>query len=506
MKIISPQPLGTTARTGFAPGRIPLPPWLRAFLLMVACAPAAFGQPDFFSYTVSEGAATLVRYAGHEMVIAVPATVNGFPVTKIGNRCFASLAFGGVQSVVIPEGIRSIEKEAFDACRNLTNVVLPNSLTNIATRAFASCSKLPRITIPEGVKTLGADAFYFCVGLDEIDVAPSNTEFSGREGVLFNKDQTILLRYPAAKEQTDYSIPDSVIRVEPNAFLDSPKLQTLFIPKSVAEVGDGSGNTPFRIMKKLTHFIVDPANPHYMDVDGVLYAKAPPTVLRFPEASPLRHFAVPQGTIEILPWAFVRATGLASVFIPDSVSQIGDFAFSECGGLSTVVFGKGLRKIGQSAFASCSNLVSVTIPSGVTSFGPAPFSRCFDLKHLFFEGDAPLVNEQFGLGGGATTVFYLPGATGWGASHGKLPTQLWNPAIATGEAGFGLDGDRLQFVLTGNNPASAGARLVVEAASDLSSPLWTPVSTNVLAADGTTPFADPEAATSPSRVYRFRVQ
>jgi len=506
MKIISPQPLGTTTRTGFVPGRIPLPPWLRAFLLMVACAPAAFGQPEYFSSTVSEGAATLVRYVGSDQVIVVPTTVQGFPVTKIGNRCFASLVLGGVQSVVIPEGIRSIEKEAFDGCRNLTNVVLPNSLTNIATRAFASCFKLPRITIPEGVKTLGTEAFYFCNGLEEIHVSPSNTEFSGRDGVLFNKEQTILLQYPAGRNQTHYSIPDTVIRVESSAFLDSSKLQTLSIPKSVAEVGYGSGSTPFLIMKNLTHFIVDPANPHYMDVDGVLCAKEPPTVLRFPEASPLRHFAIPQGTTVILPWAFARGAGLASVFVPDSVTQIDDFAFSECGGLSTVDFGKGLRNIGHSAFASCSNLVSVTIPSGVTSFGPAPFSRCFNLKHLFFEGDAPLVNEQFGLGGGAITVFYLPGAKGWGGSYGMLPTQLWNPAIATGEAGFGLDGDRFQFVLTGNNPASAGARLVVEAASDLSSPVWAPVSTNVLAADGTAPFTDSEAATSAFRVYRFRVQ
>jgi len=506
MKIISPQPLGTTTRTGFAPERIPLPPWLRAFLLMVACTPTAFGQPDSFSYTVSDGAATLVRYVGHEMIIAVPATVKGFPVTKIGNRCFTSLVLGGVQSVVIPEGIRSIEKEAFDGCRNLTNVVLPNSLTNIATRAFAWCLKLPRITIPEGVKTLGTDAFYYCTGLEEIDVAPSNTEFSGREGVLFNKEQTILLQYPAAKEQAHYSIPDSVIRVDPGAFLGSPKLQTLFISKSVAEVGDGSGSIPFFSMKNLTRFIVDPGNPHYMEVDGVLLSKAPPTFLRFPEASPLRHFAIPQGTTNIHPASFFRATGLTDVLLPDSVTHIGDLAFADCGGLSKVVFGKGLRNIGHSAFASCSNLVSATIPSGVTSFGPTPFSSCFNLKHLFFEGDAPLVNEQFGLGGGATTVFYLPGAKGWGASYGKLATQLWNPAIATGEPGFGLHANRFQFVLTGNNPASAGARLVVEAASDLSSPVWTPVSTNVLAADGAAPFADPEAATSPSRVYRFRVQ
>jgi len=506
MKMISPQALCKTTRTGFIPGRFPLPPWLRAFLLMVACAPAAFGQPAIFSSTVSEGAATLVRYLGRDQVIVVPATVQGYPVTKIGNRCFANLPLGGVQSVVIPEGIRSIEKEAFDGSHNLTNVVLPNSLTNIATRAFASCSKLPRITIPEGLKTLGTDAFYFCAALEEIDVAPSNTEFSGREGVLFNKDQTILLQYPAAKEQTHYSIPDSVIRVEPNAFLDSPKLQTLFIPKSVAEVGDGSEESAFFLMKKLTRFIVDPGNPHYMDVDGVLVDKAQTTVLRFPEASPLRHFAIPQGTTNILPAAFFRATGLASVFIPDSVSQIGVLAFSECGGLSTVVLGKGLRKIGWLAFAGCSNLVSVTIPSGVTSFGPTPFGSCVNLKHIFFEGDAPPINEGLRLTSAATTVLYLPGTKGWGDSYGMLPTQLWNPAVATGEAGFGLHGDRFQFVLTGNNPASAGARLVVEAASDLSSPLWTPVSTNVLAADGTAPFADPEAATSPSRVYRFRVQ
>ena len=50
------------------------------------------------------------------------------------------LGSGG--SVVIPENVTSIGREAFSGCSGLTSVIIPDSLTSIRHRAFQGCSRL----------------------------------------------------------------------------------------------------------------------------------------------------------------------------------------------------------------------------------------------------------------------------------------------------------------------------------------------------------------------------
>jgi len=88
----------------------------------------------------------------------------------------------------------------------------------------------------------------------------------------------------------------------------------------------------------------------------------------------------------------------------------------------------------------------------------------------------------------------LPGTTGWGSTFGGVPAVLWNPQAHA----FSFTGGQFGFNLTG----PTNAVIVVEACTNLSHPVWLPVSTNTLSGLGTSAFSDPTGY--PMRYYRFR--
>ena len=102
------------------------------------------------------------------------------------------------------------------------------------------------------------------------------------------------------------------------------------------------------------------------------------------------------------------------------------------------------------------------------------------------------------------TVYYLPGSIGWGSTFIGVPTKLWNPQSQTGDGSFGMQTNQFGFNITG----SSNLVIVVEAASNLANPIWSPVSTNTLntftATNGTSYFSDPQWTNYPGRFYRLR--
>jgi len=137
----------------------------------------------------------------------------------------------------IPNGVTYIDYYAFDGCSGLTSINIPNTVEAIAPGAFRSTS-LISITIPNSVTYIGSDAFYNCTGLTSITVVPDNSSYSSLDGVFFNKDKTVLIQYPGGK-QGAYTIPQSVISIEPMAFGECTNLTSVIIlDNSVISIGE----------------------------------------------------------------------------------------------------------------------------------------------------------------------------------------------------------------------------------------------------------------------------
>ena len=86
-------------------------------------------------------------------------------VSSIGSAAFALCS--GLESIDIPDDVTLIDGWAFHACRNLTSVHLPDGITFIDDAAFLSCSNLTSINIPDSVKYIGESAFEGCTRLPE---------------------------------------------------------------------------------------------------------------------------------------------------------------------------------------------------------------------------------------------------------------------------------------------------------------------------------------------------
>lgn len=152
--------------------------------------------------------------------------------------------FDGCESldnVVIPEGVKRIDSDCFAKCTSLKNISLPETLEELSYGLFDGCTSLEQFTIPDSVTaiyqhlfdnctslksvTIGANvswympAFANCTNLERIEVSKDNEYFYSLDGVLVDKKTESIVAYPNKKGST-YTIPDNIISIGNQAFMD----------------------------------------------------------------------------------------------------------------------------------------------------------------------------------------------------------------------------------------------------------------------------------------------
>jgi hypothetical protein len=215
-------------------------------------------------------------------------------VTAIGDGAFEGC---GLSGVMIGHSVETIGDEAFQYCYSLTGTLtIPNSVETVGSSAFATCSGLTGVTISNSITAIGAWVFDGCSNLTEINVNDGNLNYSSADGVLFNKNKTEIVIYPAGKTG-NYAIPNSVTIIGYRAFVHCRGLTGVDIPHSVKTVGSYA----------------------FQDCTGLTGT-----------------LTIPQSVTAIDKNAFYGCSDLTGVDIPHSVETIIWYAFAGCSKLSTV--------------------------------------------------------------------------------------------------------------------------------------------------------------------------
>lgn len=219
-------------------------------------------------------------------------------------------------------------------CESITALTLPEGLTYVSSFAFHGC-KLKSARIPSTVTVIGESAFSQS-GLQSVKLPEGLTEI---EGSAF---------YGCSLKQV--KLPESLKRIGENAFGDCP-FTSITIPAGVESFGDINGDetqvTPFEDNELLEEIHVDPDNPKYSSIDGVLFSKDATTLLRYPCAKPGDTYTVPDGVQEIGNLAFYCCGNLKHLSLPDGLTRIGDYAFYCSGKLASLNLPDSLTSIGR---------------------------------------------------------------------------------------------------------------------------------------------------------------
>ena len=156
-------------------------------------------------------------------------------ISSIGFNTFYNCS--SLTRISIPEGVTFIDDQAFTYCFGLTDVSIPDSVTHIGDYAFDCCSSLTSIFIPDSVTYIGDSPFSGCENLTGIYVDENNPNyFSDDQGILFNKDRTLLIQAPGAIAGSCV-IPYGVISISDRAFSCCDNLIEISIPNSVSSIG-----------------------------------------------------------------------------------------------------------------------------------------------------------------------------------------------------------------------------------------------------------------------------
>ena len=149
---------------------------------------------DYAYALLDDGTVEITSYGGADTEIVIPDTLDGKPVTAIGERAFYySLS---LTSVTIPDSVTHISQKAFSCCFQLTSITLPSGLTAIESGTFDLCKSLTTIDIPDSVAAIADDAFIGCKALQSFTLSPNHPYFFLADGALCRTVDNTLLFYP----------------------------------------------------------------------------------------------------------------------------------------------------------------------------------------------------------------------------------------------------------------------------------------------------------------------
>jgi hypothetical protein len=268
---------------------------------------------------------------------------------------------GTLEKVLVREG--AIAPECFSDFASLKEISIPAQCQEIPAKAFANCRALVSFVLPNTVTSIGAYAFDHCANLTALPLETLNKLQTIGEGA-FNGCASL----------NEIKLPASLMAIGDKTFAECAALHSFISEAPLAQIGKGA----FTGCLSLTDLVIP----------FIGFSADDPSVLSYLDGSPNPLPALLNVTLLKAKWlikeTFAGHQTLTKVTLPESVTAIGDKAFERCGKLVTISGPIALQKIGASAFAFCESLQEVPVWATLTEVGDYAFESCSSLQMLNF--------------------------------------------------------------------------------------------------------------------------
>ena len=369
-------------------------------------------------------------------------------LTRIGPTAFDpyinNIDFSNVSKLSI------IDEQAFLKCSKLTSFTLPETIIAIGNHAFQGCTGITSLVLNSGAT---ADLLYSedhtgvisifddLTSLKTISINGEGKELIVDDGVIYNKDKTILYYFPAFKDPTGFTIPSTVKVIGDSAFygftgtsitfpegleaigtkaFQNSKITSIHIPASVRSIGSSA----FANCKSVTSITFDPNCLIDTIRSNTFFGNSAVTTLLLPDSVRVIENA-----------AFSNYNNLKELRLPASVESVGDQAFSNCLKLEKLELNNKLQTIGVSAFSSMIRLKELNIPASVVTIGEGAFTSMWALEKLAFAPNSQLQSigkNAFNNTQNLVSIILPAGVTSIGESAFENSSALVSIALPAG--------------------------------------------------------------------------
>ena len=309
----------------------------------------------------------------------------------------------GLEEVVLPTSIKTLNNSVFAGCKSLKTVTVEGSISSVGLSTFAdctaletanlgsitvisdnmfsNCSSLNTITIPSTVTSIRNNAFLNCTSLTSAVIEEGVTSTGNS---MFNGCTSL----------ASVSLPSTLLTIGNSTFQNCKALKSITIPDGVTTIGSsafyGAGLTTL-------HF------PASVTSTGTMVAeKSDIVTVTFAEGSQMKKMGhrafmgckslvgpviLPEG-LEIIGYnMFGGCTALKAVKIPNSVTTVteGSYVsmFGSCSSLEFVQLSNQLKDIPPAMFEGCSSLKAISLPDGITTLGYKALRTCTSLQAIY---------------------------------------------------------------------------------------------------------------------------
>ncbi len=169
--------------------------------------------------------------------------------------------------------------------------------------------------------------------IKEFQITEKNTHFITVDGVIYTKDMKTLVRYPNAKPDTKFVVPDGVETIGEDALMYCSNIKELVLPESLKTI-ENNAFVGLELVEKIT---------------------------------------IPEGVTSFGEGVMVMCLSLKEVEFKNVMTEIPNTTFMYCYSLEKIEIAETVTSIGDVAFAMCSNLKTLNIPKSVTSIGKNVF-------------------------------------------------------------------------------------------------------------------------------------